>query len=96
MEFSILTRAGRQLAGAILFHGAGVQQDKRKAFELYQAAGEMGSVEGWRNVVACYAHGEGIPQSIETAKYIASVMLNNEDEEADATIADVEGQISNR
>lgn len=82
------------IAGAVLFHGAGVPEDKRKAFELYQAAGEMGSIEGWRNVVACYVRGEGVPQSIETAKYIASVMLHDKDEEAGATIADAENTTS--
>lgn len=48
-------------AGA-MFHG-GVQdevgdwiikQDHPRAFDLYQRAGELGSLEGWRNVVHCY------------------------------------------
>ncbi len=68
-------------AGAILHQPhPGVEQDQRRAFLLYQQAGELGSKEGWRNVVACYVNGEGVPQSHETAKYIAETMLKEEDE----------------
>jgi TPR repeat protein len=66
-------------AGAMLHNGVGVARDHERAFELYQAAGEMGSAEGWKNVVACYAMGEGVPKSLETAKYIADTMLKGED-----------------
>jgi TPR repeat protein len=62
-------------AGAMLHQGIGVRKDQRRAFELYQAAGELGNVEGWRNVVACYALGEGVPQSEEMAKYITKTVL---------------------
>ena len=63
-------------AGAILHQPhAGVQQDQHKAFQLYQLAGELGSEDGWRNVVACYLAGEGVPKSVETAKYIVETML---------------------
>lgn len=67
-------------AGAILHQPhPGVEQDQRRAFLLYQQAGELGSKEGWRNVVACYVSGEGVPQSHETAKYIADTMLKEDD-----------------
>ena len=66
-------------AGAMFHqHHPGVQHDQRRAFLLYQQAGELGSKEGWRNVVACYVNGEGVPQSHETAKYIAETMLKEE------------------
>jgi TPR repeat protein len=65
-------------AGAVLHSGRpGVKQDQKRAFELYQLAGEMGSIEGWRNVIACYALGEGVPKSEATAKYIAKTMLKD-------------------
>ena len=66
-------------AGAMLHQGIGGKRDQRRAFELYQEAGELGSIEGWRNVVACYALGEGVPQSKETAKYISKTMLKDDD-----------------
>jgi TPR repeat protein len=62
-------------AGAMLHTGIGVPKDQRRAFEMYQAAGELGSKEGWQNVVACYTAGEGVPKSLETARYIAETML---------------------
>lgn len=65
-------------AGAMLHKGCpGVARNQKHAFELYQHAGELGSVEGWRNVVACYLTGEGVPRSKETAKYIAETMLKD-------------------
>jgi TPR repeat protein len=64
-------------AGAMLHQGVGVKRDQRRAFDLYQMAGELGNVEGWRNVVACYALGEGVPQSHEMAKYIAKTVLRD-------------------
>jgi len=73
-------------AGAILHQGAisptgscVIERDQRRAFELYQQAGELGSMEGWRNVVACYAKGEGVKRDIEMAKHIAKIMLKEDD-----------------
>ena len=60
---------------------SGVVQDQVKAFQLYQLAGELGSREGWRNVVACYATGQGVTQSTSTAKYIAKIMLKEGEDE---------------
>ena len=70
-------------AGAILHQGVVsddgttviIQRDQQRAFELYQQAGELGSIEGWRNVVSCYATGQGVPKCIDTARYIANIML---------------------
>ena len=70
-------------AGALLHRGVTsedgknivIEQDQRRAFELYQRAGELGSIEGWRNVVSCYATGEGVPMCMDTAKYIANTLL---------------------
>jgi TPR repeat protein len=67
-------------AGAILFKGDTafhIPSDQRRAFQLYERAGELGSIEGWRNVVACYATGEGVKQSLDMAKYIAKTMLQD-------------------
>ena len=68
-------------AGAMLHQGVGsvIPRDQERAFQLYQEAGELGSIEGWRNVVACYALGEGVPKSEEIAKYIAKTMLSDDD-----------------
>jgi TPR repeat protein len=68
-------------AGAMLHQGIGniIPRDQRRAFQLYQEAGELGSTEGWRNVVACYALGEGVPQSKAMAQYIAKIMLKDDD-----------------
>ena len=66
-------------AGAMLHQGiGGVTQDQRAAFELYQKAAELGNLEGWRNVVACYELGEGVPQCKQTAEYIRKTMLKEE------------------
>jgi hypothetical protein len=79
-------------AGAILHRGVKndvgqyvIERDMPRAFDLYQQAGEMGSQEGWRNVVHCYATGQGVPKCVETAKHIAETMLRDgeEDEEED-------------
>lgn len=68
-------------AGAMLHQGTGgVVQDQRAAFELYQIAAELGSLDGWRNVVACYALGEGVPQCQQTAEYIKKTMLQDDDQ----------------
>ena len=73
-------------AGAILHRGIRekdgtlvVARDRPRAFQLYQEAGELGSKEGWRNVVSCYASGEGVPKCVQTAKHIAKTMLGFED-----------------
>ncbi|KAL3765933.1 hypothetical protein ACHAW5_003901 [Stephanodiscus triporus] len=74
-------------AGAVLHRGVRsddgrtivVERDQRRAFDLYQRAGELGSVEGWRNVVSCYAHGQGVPKCMDTAKHIANMMLREDD-----------------
>jgi TPR repeat protein len=67
-------------AGAMLYKGTypGVPHDLEVAFQYYQLGGELGNVEGWRNVVACYLAGDGVPKSEEMAKYIAKVMLKEE------------------
>jgi TPR repeat protein len=72
-------------AGAMLHQGVGgnVRKDQHRAFELYQLAGELGSKDGWRNVVACYALGEGVPKSKETAEYIAKTMLLEDSPDVD-------------
>ena len=67
-----------------MYHTGGhdrlITQNQQKSFELYQKAAEMGSKEGWRNLVACYALGEGVPQCSATAKYIAKTMLRDQDD----------------
>lgn len=62
-------------AGAMYHHGKGVKQDKRRAFELYQLAGEGGNIEGWKNIAVCYMTGDGIPKCEKTAKYILKTMV---------------------
>jgi TPR repeat protein len=62
-------------AGAMFHNGVGVLKDQRKAFELYQLGGELGSKEGWINVVDCWQQGLGVPKSEETARYIKETML---------------------
>eukprot|EP00536_Pseudo-nitzschia_multiseries_P012151 jgi/Psemu1/308816/fgenesh1_kg.448_\ len=64
-------------AGAMLHNGVGVLKDQRRAFELYQLGGELGSKEGWINVVDCWRQGLGVPKSIETARYIKKTMLKD-------------------
>jgi len=73
-------------AGAMLHQGVRsddgmtiiVNRDQQRGFELYQRAGELGSIEGWRNVVSCYATGEGVKKCLDTAKYIANTMLKDD------------------
>lgn len=67
-------------AGAILHKGVPgiIPRDQQRAFLLYQRGGELGNVEGWRNVVACYATGEGVPQSTSMAQYISKLMLQGD------------------
>ena len=64
-------------AGAMFHNGVGVLKDQRKAFELYQLGGELGSKEGWMNVVDCWQQGLGVPKSEETARYIKETMLKD-------------------
>ena len=78
-------------AGAMLHQGVFsddgqtviIERDQQRAFDLYQQAGELGSIEGWRNVVSCYATGQGVPKCLDTAKYIANTMLKEEEEQED-------------
>lgn len=77
-------------AGAMLHRGVKndvgqyvIERDMPRAFDLYQQAGEEGSQEGWRNVVHCYATGQGVPKCVETAKHIAETMLRDDDKEED-------------
>jgi TPR repeat protein len=72
-------------AGAMLHGGVQnkdgeyiIQQDMPRAFDLYQQAGELGSLDGWRNIVHCYATGKGVPKCLDTAKHIAETMLKEE------------------
>ncbi|KAL9187919.1 hypothetical protein ACHAXT_006297 [Thalassiosira profunda] len=75
-----LVSAGAMLHKGVIQNGITVVgRDQQKAFDLYQEAGELGSVEGWRNVVSCYASGEGVPKCLETAKHIADTMLKDDD-----------------
>ena len=62
-------------AGAMLYQGDAVPQNRHRAFELYQEAAELGSKDGWRNLVSCYMLGHGVPKSEETAKHIDETML---------------------
>jgi TPR repeat protein len=79
-------------AGVILHKGVPgkIDQDQSRAFQYYQRAGELGNVEGWRNVVSCYLTGQGVKQSEETAKYIAETMLRPLDENNDKSKEQVE------
>lgn len=63
-------------AGAMLHSGVGVLTDQRRAFELYQLAGELGSEEGWANVIDCWRQGLGVPKSEDTARHIEETMLS--------------------
>ena len=64
-------------AGAMFHNGVGVLKDHRKAFELYQLGGELGSTAGWMNVVDCWQQGLGVPKSEETARYIKKTILKD-------------------
>jgi TPR repeat protein len=63
--------------------GGGVEQDKRRAFELYNTAAEQGHKQAWRNLAAMYLAGDGVPQSEEVARQIASVILKGDRNEGD-------------
>jgi TPR repeat protein len=60
----------------MLHSGVGVLTDQRRAFELYQLAGELGSEEGWANVIDCWRQGLGVPKSEDTARHIEETMLS--------------------
>jgi TPR repeat protein len=60
-----------------------VEQDKRRAFELYNTAAEQGHKQAWRNLAAMYLAGDGVPQSEEVARQIASVILKGDRNEGD-------------
>ena len=81
LEASDLGHADSTLcAGVILFQGdRGITPDRQRAFDLYQKAGELGSVEGWRNVAACYLTGEGVPKNEHAARHIYSTMVKQHD-----------------
>ena len=50
--------------GALYYGGlAGLAQDKRRAFELYNLAAEQGSQDAWRNLAVMYYLGDGVPKS---------------------------------
>ena len=69
------------VSAAAMLHRGGfgtVAKNQRRAFDLYQKAAEMGSEDGWKNVIACYALGEGVPKCERTAKHIARTMLKQE------------------
>jgi TPR repeat protein len=79
-------------AGAMLHQGVDdlIPANPVRAFQLYQRGGELGCREGWRNVVACYALGKGVPQNLELAKYIAETMLKEEEDEEEESDDDDE------
>lgn len=64
-------------AGAILFHGINnsIPSNPQYAFQLYQHAGELDNIDGWKNVIACYITGDGVTKSIDMANYISKTML---------------------
>jgi TPR repeat protein len=70
-------------AGAMLHKGLPpfIPRNQERAFALYQHAGELGSSDGWRNVCACYASGEGVARNLHVAKYIAETMLKDGDDD---------------
>lgn len=45
------------------YKGDGVKKDKKKAFDYYMKAAELGSDEGSAEVGACYLNGDGIEQN---------------------------------
>jgi TPR repeat protein len=64
-------------AGNILLNGVpGFIDAKRyRSFQLYQQAGELGSIEGWMRVVGCYATGYGVDKCLDRALYLAEINL---------------------
>lgn len=65
--------------GALYYHGLppSILKNKSEAFQYYQKAGELGSKDGWMNVAACYAEGEGVGKCEKTAKYIVETMVKD-------------------
>jgi TPR repeat protein len=70
-------------AGALLFNGSppggagktSILVNRQHAFQMYQLGGELGSLDGWRNVAACYEMGEGVKRCEKSARYIVDTML---------------------
>ena len=81
-------------AGAMYYHGVCEARDLRRAFELYQVGAELGSKEGWKNVVWCYLFGEGVPKCENTANYITRTMLQDNDD-SDNNMAATENAVQN-
>jgi hypothetical protein len=48
-------------------HGNGVNKDKKKAFELYMKAAELGSSMAASNVGKCYENGTGVKRNKQEA-----------------------------
>ena len=70
--------------GALHYGGlAGLPQDKRKAFELYNTAAELGSLDAWRNLASMYYIGDGVPKNEEVARQIMKVVFNKDGVEDD-------------
>ena len=70
-------------AGALLFAGSpefNIEQNRSYAFTMYQRGGELGSVDGWRNVAACYELGEGVPECKKSAQYIVDTIIKGASE----------------
>ena len=53
--------------GKRYFNGDGVEQDKKKAVELYKRAAELGNVRAMCNLGECYERGEGVPKNMSEA-----------------------------
>ena len=53
--------------GVIYQNGLGVNEDKKKAFEAFEAASEMGSWRGTEHLALKYYCGDGVTQDIEMA-----------------------------
>jgi len=81
LEASALGHADATVSAGAVYHKGytPVKRDERVAFELYQKGAEMGSIEGWRNISACYLLGEGVPKCEKTAKHIYETMVQKAD-----------------
>ena len=57
--------------GAMHYAGrGGLQVNKRRAFELYNQASELGSREAWLNLASMHYNGDGVPKSEALAREI--------------------------
>lgn len=81
-------------AGAMHYHGYGTPQSYVRAAQRYQAAADSGSAVAWENLAAMYALGQGVPQSMDTARSIRSMLaqLQQRDEEWGAVGAGAAGE----